>query len=168
MMRISLDSPALIAVRGWIAGSAERSGRSGRRKASRTQFRTEQLEPRLAMATGLLSTLVSVVRDDNSHSLLTRGATAEIAEGEQLTASVRLIRKPDSAILVSLQSLAPLEVGTPATTLRFTRANWNQPQTISLRALEDGSRDGDHLVPVRVTAAVARNPQTKATSRIWV
>ena len=84
MMRITLESPALIAVRNWLAGSqpTPRAGRSGSRKASRMQFRTEQLEPRLALATGLLSTLVSVVRDDNSHSLLGQGERLEIREGE--------------------------------------------------------------------------------------
>jgi len=49
MMRISLDSPALIAIRTWLAGTAERSGRSGRRKASRAMFSAERLEPRMML-----------------------------------------------------------------------------------------------------------------------
>ena len=55
MMRITLESPALIAVRNWLAGSqpTPRSGRSGSRKASRTQFRTEQLEPRTMLDGGM-------------------------------------------------------------------------------------------------------------------
>jgi hypothetical protein len=53
MMRITLDSPALIAVRNWLAGSVarqtQRFGRNGRRTASRSSFRGEQLEPRLML-----------------------------------------------------------------------------------------------------------------------
>ena len=61
MMRITLDSPALVAVRNWLAGTAERSGRSGRRKASRVTFRTEQLEPRTMLDGGILAQLPNLV-----------------------------------------------------------------------------------------------------------
>lgn len=155
-----------------------RRGRESTRRRRDRDLKLESLEPRLALATGLLSTLVSVVRDDNSHSLLAPGATAEVAEGTELAASVRLTRKPDSAITVTFKSLAPLEVGaadwyfptatSSSTTLRFTRANWNQPQAVKFAALQDGSLDGDHRVPVKMTTAVARNPQTLATKKIWV
>lgn len=155
-----------------------RRGREAARRRHAHDLKLESLEPRLALATGLLSTLVSVVRDDNSQSLLLPGATAEITEGQQLGAHVRLTRRPDSAIVVSFQSFAPLEVGTtdwyfptatasPAT-LRFTRANWNTPQSVSFAALQDGVRDGDQLVPVRMTAAVAAEPRTQATKRLMI
>ena len=154
--------------------------RRGRKAARRRthDLKLESLEPRLALATGLLSTLVSVVRDDNSQSLLAAGATAEITEGQELAAHVRLTRRPDSAIVVSFQSRAPLEVGTAdwyfptaaasPTTLRFTRANWNTPQSVSFAALQDGVRDGDQLVPVRMTAAVAAEPHKQATRRLMI
>jgi hypothetical protein len=61
MMRISLDSPALIAIRTWLAGTAERAGRSGRREASRLTFRTEQLEPRTMLDGGMLAQLPNLV-----------------------------------------------------------------------------------------------------------
>jgi len=51
MMRISLESPALIAVRNWLAGSQPtQRGRNGSRKASRLTFRAEQLEKRATRA----------------------------------------------------------------------------------------------------------------------
>ena len=139
----------------------------GRRRRD-SGLAVESLEPRLALATGLLSTLVSVVRDDQGRSLLAPGATAAITEGQDLTASVRLTRRPDSAINVSFQSLAPLEVGAPLTTLRFTRANWNQPQTLSLRSLQDNVRDGDNLVPVRMRVAVATKPHVHSFRQLWI
>jgi len=146
---------------------AHRSREAARRRRDR-DLKLEALEPRLALATGLLSTLVSVVRDDNQQSLLAPGSTAVVAEGEQVTASVRLTRKPDSAILVTVASRAPLEVAVPPAPLRFTKDNWNVPQAVSLRSLQDDGRDGDHTLPVTVTAAVARNPQSRATRKVWV
>ena len=157
-----------------MSTSARRSMASARgsRKAARRRrergLELESLEPRLALATGPLSTLVSVVRGDNSHGLLAPGATAGIAEGTELAASVRLTRRPDSAITVTFQSLAPLEVGVPSAPLRFTPANWNQPQSVSFASFQDGSRDGDQLVPVSMTAAIARNPQAHASKKIWI
>jgi hypothetical protein len=54
MMRISLESPALIAVRNWLAGSQPtQRGRSGSRMASRLTFRAEQLEPRTMLDAGM-------------------------------------------------------------------------------------------------------------------
>ena len=153
-------------------------GREAARRRRTHDLKLESLEPRLALATGLLSTLVSVVRDDNSQSLLAAGATAEITEGQELAANVRLTRRPDSAIVVSFQSRAPLEVGTAdwyfptaaasPTTLRFTRANWDKPQSVSFAALQDGVRDGDQLVPVRMTAAIAAEPHRQTTRRLMI
>ena len=146
---------------------ARRTREAARRRRDRV-LNLESLEPRLTLATGLLSTLVSVVRDDNSRSLLAPGATAQVAEGQDLAAHVRLLRKPNSAITVSFKNPAPLEVGAPLTTLRFTPANWKQPQTVSFRSLQDGSRDGDSLVPVTMSVAVAAKPKVQAAKQIWI
>jgi hypothetical protein len=146
---------------------ARRCRKAARRRRERG-LKLESLEPRLALATGLLSTLVSVVRSDNSHSVLAPGATAGVTEGTELAAKVRLTRRPDSAITVTFKSLTPLEVGVPSTPLRFTRANWNQPQVVSFASLQDGSRDGDHRVPLAMKTVVARNPHKQATTKIWI
>ena len=68
MMRITLESPALIAVRNWLAGSqpTPRSGRSGSRKASRTQFRTEQLEPRTMLDAGMPAALPDLADESDT------------------------------------------------------------------------------------------------------
>ena len=150
-----------------FAALAQRSRESARRRRSR-DLKVESFEPRLALATGLLSTLVSVVDAESGRNLGRPGATADIAEGEQLTASVRLTRQPDSGITVSFKSLAPLEVAAPPTTLRFTKANWNQPQTVSFDSFQDNVRDGDHRVPVKMTTTVAKTPQRTDTRRIWI
>ena len=145
-----------------------RRGREAARRHRTSDLTLESLEPRLALATGLLSTLVSVIRDDSRHSLLRPGATAAVREGTELAASVRLTRRPNSDITVTFKSLAALEVGVPATALRFTQANWNKPQPVSFAAFQDGVRDGDHLVPVRMTAAVAATPHMQAATRLVI
>ncbi len=161
-----------------LSATLFRRRRESVRRRRDGELKVESLEPRLALATGLLSTLVSVVQNDQGHGLLAPGATANINEGQQLAARVRLARRPDSPILVSFKSVAPLEVGVTETTLRFTRNNWNQPQAISLRSIQDNVVDGDSFVPVRMTTAIdvpandlqagARRPQSQATRNIWV
>ena len=144
-----------------------RARESARRRRDR-DLKVESLEPRLALATGLLSTLVRV-HDQSGRSLLAPGATAEIQEGQELAASVSLKRRPDSEIIVSFKGpAAALEAGVPPTTLRFTKDNWNVPQSVPLRSLQDNVRDGDQLVSVKMTTAVARNPQAQAATKIWI
>ena len=65
MMRITLDSPALIAVRNWLAGTAERSGRGGRRKASSPKLWTEQLEPRTMLDASMQAFLTDLVAESD-------------------------------------------------------------------------------------------------------
>ena len=56
MMRITLDSPALIAVRNWLAGlQPTQRSRGGRRTASRAKFRAEQLEKRTMLDAAAIS-----------------------------------------------------------------------------------------------------------------
>jgi hypothetical protein len=70
MMRISLDSPALIAVRSLLAGvtgqPSPRAGRSGRRKASRLHVRGEQLEPRMMLDAGMRAMLPDLVAESDT------------------------------------------------------------------------------------------------------
>ena len=69
-MRITLDSPALIAVRSWLADlgarQTQRSGRNGRRTASRLSFRGEQLEPRLMLDAGMRAGLPDLVEESDT------------------------------------------------------------------------------------------------------
>jgi CheY-like chemotaxis protein len=69
MMRISLDSPALIAVRNWLAGSqSTQRGRSGSRMASRPTFRAEQLEPRTMLDAGMRAFLPDLADESDTGS----------------------------------------------------------------------------------------------------
>lgn len=143
----------------------------------------ESLEPRLALATGQLGTLVSVVDDANTNLLAATSANLAVVvtEGTAITASVKLTRPPTHPVSISFASSGPLEVGVgPAASagsvpaddlsitppLVFTRTNWNMPQTLSIRSIEDGVADGTRMLPVRYS--VATPGRTTATKVIWI
>ena len=64
MMRIALDSPALIAVRHWLSGTAPQ--RSGRRKASRPRCRIERLEPRTMLDAGMRAGIADLADESDT------------------------------------------------------------------------------------------------------
>ena len=67
MIRISLESPALIAVRNWLAGSQPtQRGRNGSRKASRLTFRAEQLEKRAMLDAGMRAFLPDLAAESDT------------------------------------------------------------------------------------------------------
>jgi hypothetical protein len=152
-----------------LAASLSRRARESARRRRNRDLKVESLEPRLALATGLLSTLVQV-HDQSGQNLLAPGATADIHEGQEVAASVSLKRKPNSDILVTFKSAAAaLEAGVAPTTLLFTRDNWKVPQTVPLRSLQDNVLDNNQRVSVQMTTAVAKSPQSQAaTKKIWI
>ena len=161
---------------------ARRARESARRRRDRV-LNLESLEPRLALATGPLGTLVSVVVDANTNLLAASSANlaADVTEGSSLTASVTLVRRPEAPVRVSFASSGPLEIGVGTNQsggnggragvlapppLVFTPSNWNIPQTLSIRSLEDGVADGTRTLPVRMTVSTAG--RAAATKAIWV
>jgi hypothetical protein len=67
MIRISLESPALIAVRNWLAGSQPtQRGRNGNRKASRPSFRLEHLEGRTMLDAGMRAFLPDLAAESDT------------------------------------------------------------------------------------------------------
>ncbi len=138
----------------------------------------ESLEPRLAMATGPLSTLLSIV-DGSGASLLgaqSVGQAASVAEGAAIAASVKLTRQPSAPVRVSLTSGDRTEVGLGENSgrggaggnagLLFTPANWNLPQTLPIRGIEDGVADGTRLLPLRLS--ISTSGQASLSRQIWI
>ncbi len=64
MMRITLDSPALIAVRHWLSGTGPQ--RSGRRKASRARCRIERLESRTMFDAGMRAGIADLADESDT------------------------------------------------------------------------------------------------------
>ena len=90
-----------------------RARESARRRRDR-ELKVESLEPRLALATGLLSTLVSV-RDDAGQRLLAPGGTAAITEGQELTALVPLPMSVPRYVAVTGVAAAAVPVSSAST-----------------------------------------------------
>ena len=144
----------------------------------------EQLQPRLTLATGQLSTLVSVV-DDSEQDLLAASSLDHaigLDEGASITASVKLRRRPDAPVRVSFATSNPMELRVDderdqiyagslnkfnvPPVLVFERTNWNIAQTFSIQSLEDGAADGTFTLPVRMSIATAG--RATAAKTIWI
>ena len=96
MMRISLESLALIAVRNWLAGSQPtQRGRNGSRMASRPTFRIEQLEPRTMLDAGMRAFLADLVPDSDTGAStvdnLTHDRTPEFTGSVRGASQVQLL-----------------------------------------------------------------------------
>lgn len=117
MMRITLDSPALIAVRSWLADlgarQTQRSGRNGRRTASRPSFRGEQLEPRLMLDAGIRALLPDLVEASDTGASFVDNFTSD--RTPTLTGSVR---GPASQVRLMID-------GKPAAVIPVEHGTWN-------------------------------------------
>jgi len=96
MMRISLESPALIAVRNWLSGSQPtQRGRNGSRKASRLTFRAEQLEKRAMLDAGMQAFRPDLVAESDtgasSEDNRTNDRTPELT-GRNVSMTLRQLR----------------------------------------------------------------------------
>lgn len=106
--------------------------------------------------------------DALGRGLIKPGVTMKLAEGQEMTASVRLTRRPESTVVVAFHSPALLEVAAPSAALRFTPEDWNLPKTVTFRSHHDGVRDGNHRVPIVMTTRAEANSIAKAVRNIWV
>ncbi len=136
-MRISLESPALIAVRNWLAGSQPtQRGRNGSRKASRLTFRAEQLEKRAMLDAGMRAFRPDLVAESDTGASSEDNRTND--RTPELTGSVQ-----GSASQVRLRI-----DGVRVATLPVTNGKW----TYTVPA-EDALEAGTHTIAVRPVAA---------------
>ena len=136
---------------------AVRRDRSGKclRRGRKADLALESLEPRLPLAANPFTSLVSIT-DAEGTSLIT--GRNSIVEGDTLVALVQLTRKPAAAVRVAIQSGDSLQVSASLPSLRFTRANWDQPQAVTFTAVQDGSADGNKIVPVAMRVSLPSRP----------
>lgn len=88
---------------------------------------------------GLTLTLGGPVADDDVASIVVNAGTIEVAEHSPTTQSytVVLTSAPTDSVVVTAVADPQLEVTTPP--LMFTSRNWNVPQTVTLRAVDDAT-----------------------------
>ncbi|NJR59480.1 MAG: type I secretion C-terminal target domain-containing protein [Cyanobacteria bacterium CRU_2_1] len=112
--------------------------------ASSTDTRYDTLEP--------LS--IAVTNTDNDTAGVTISNTTLITSENGSTASfeVVLTSAPTAEVTITLGNGDPSEGTLSTTTLTFTAANWNQPQTVSVTGVDDPIVDGDVLYTIDTTA----------------
>ena len=163
MMRISLSSPALIAVRNLLAGSRP-TQRSGRNRGRRS-FRLEQLEPRMMLDAGLTALLPDLIASSDTGSSDTDRLTSDrtpILSGtvEGPVTMVRLFTngKPGG--------LLPVTDGTWTYTVPAEAALSHGAHTFSVRPLQAPGIRGKNSPPltVRVVTRPAAAPRLMLAS----
>ena len=92
-----------------------------------------------------------LVEDDENPGLVVtpeRGTTAEY--GTRATFQVRLRSQPRNPVLLDVNSSDDTEGRVDVQQLRFTAADWDQPQSIVVQGLDDLQRDGDQPFQLRL------------------
>lgn len=117
---------------------------------------TASLDPGYA---NLAATSASVqISDDDVPGLqleLPVSGLAVAEPGSSVTWGLRLTSEPHGTITVSIPSPGPQLKVTTATTLTFTASNWQQPQPVTARAVDDPDVEGPHGASVTFTASAS-------------
>ncbi|MEY3204072.1 MAG: hypothetical protein RLZZ21_403, partial [Planctomycetota bacterium] len=161
MLRISLDSPALTAVRSLLAGSAGQPPSRARygRKASRTRFSAERLEPRMMLDTGMRALLPDLVAASDTGASNSDNLTSD--RTPVLTGSVRG-QATQVRLVIDGQpgDLVPVTNGTWTHEVPATAAFLAGRHTIAVRPLDASGKVGklSKSLPVTIATAVPTAP----------
>ncbi|MFM7136091.1 MAG: Ig-like domain-containing protein, partial [Planctomycetota bacterium] len=158
MLRISLDSPALVAVRSLLGGvtgrPTPRAGRYGRRKASRTRFSGERLEPRTMLDAHMRALLPDLVAASDTGASNSDNLTSD--RTPVLTGSVR---GPVSQVRLFINGrrgdLLPVTNGTWTHEVPATAALSAGKHTVAVRPVDSSGRVGPLSRPLHVTVMAA-------------
>lgn len=74
------------------------------------------------------------------------------------TFTVVLTSEPTSDVSIALSSSNPAEGTVSPTTLTFTAANWDQPQTVTVTGVDDTVNDGDQAYTIVLAPATSADP----------
>jgi hypothetical protein len=159
MMRISLDSPALSAVRSWLAGSTNQrmphSGRSGSRKPTRTTFRAEQLEPRMMLDAGMRALLPDLVAASDTGLSDVDNVTSD--RTPVLSGSVRGAATQVRLFIDGRRGpLLPVENGTWTHAVPAEEALGGGRHTIAVRPFSVSGRGGALSQPLTIETMASR------------
>jgi hypothetical protein len=108
----------------------------------------------LAYAGFLPDDLAITLRDDDTSGLVVSRVVIPLAEGGAAdTFSIRLATEPTSDVAVSLD--VPGDATASPLTLAFTPADWSDPRTVTVAAVDDAVDEDAEAVPLTATAAAA-------------
>ncbi|MBF2755853.1 MAG: hypothetical protein ISN29_11445, partial [Gammaproteobacteria bacterium AqS3] len=92
------------------------------------------------------------VDDDDIAELSLSEARLDVDEADSATFTVRLTSEPSARVTVALSQPDNTDVTVDETSLTFTAANWEDPQTVTVRAADDDDA-ADDTAMVRLAAA---------------
>ena len=95
---------------------------------------------------------VSIIEDDTAEVTISTTAL-EVPEGDAKSYTVVLTSQPTADATVAIQVPDNAEIAVDKTTLTFTAAHWNTPQTVAVTAAQDDDAVADD--PVVLTHAVS-------------
>ncbi|MBF2755779.1 MAG: hypothetical protein ISN29_11070, partial [Gammaproteobacteria bacterium AqS3] len=101
---------------------------------------------------GVEDSIDVTILDVNQDELRASPQSLRLEEGAAGSFSVTLSSRPSSAISATVQSADTGAVTVSPATLNFTQANWNQPQSVTVRAVQD-SDTADEQVSVGLALA---------------
>ncbi|MDO9139132.1 MAG: Calx-beta domain-containing protein, partial [Methylobacter sp.] len=98
---------------------------------------------------------VAVTNSDNDSAGLTLSKTtlSTSEDGSSDSFTVKLNAQPTANVTVTLTGLDATEGSLSATTLTFTPANWNTPQTVTVTGVDDDLIDGDITYTLTATTS---------------
>src|SRR6185295_3925297 len=104
---------------------------------------------------------VSITNSDNDTAGVTVSPTSGLATSETGgtdTFTVVLNSQPTANVTIALSSSNTAEGTISASSLTFTTANWNTPQTVTITGVNDAVDDGDVAYTVVTAAATSSDP----------
>ena len=109
-------------------------------------------------------TVSITVSDDDAAGLTLSSSTLSLTEGGAGTFSVRLNIQPDGDVVVDAASNNQKASATPGR-LTFTRDNWNQPQSVTVTAVQDADTNHESAF-IRLNSS--SNPGIQATLSVSI
>ena len=106
---------------------------------------------------GLEEAITFTTLDDDSASIIVNSTKASISEnGGKTSFTAQLSAIPDKDVVIKFASSDPTELGvdTPET-LTFNASNWNIPQTVNLKGIDDKLADGTQTAYISLSSESA-------------
>ena len=94
----------------------------------------------------------SIIFDGLGVVVESQGSTVMSESGSSDSFTFALASEPVTNVVVSVASSDLSEAAVSMSTLTFTPANWDTPQTVVVTGMNDGLDDGDQMVDVTLSA----------------
>lgn len=103
--------------------------------------------------------------DDETAGYIVSAVSGDTTEaGQQATFTVVLTSQPQADVTLSLASSDTTEGTLTITSLTFTSANWNAPQTVTVTGANDDVADGNQLYQINFTAVASSDADYTAAA----